>query len=457
MNINENLNLFLILAVVAIVSVPIAYALVESSIVINMLSGQTTDPFVVKDFFGVEVFTVKSTGNLDLKNNNLIVGTGDLQFDSVTKTITFATNNMLLDVPATGQFSFRVNDNLEYSMSVTQLDVIGNNLVNVGSFESNAVSTPTIGVIKLGNNEQIVWRNELGNADIIALEVDNNNNLKIDTNIQMVTGSGTTKGSILGVDDLTFTANVFSPSSSIPFINRVGSDLNINVPSGNNIILKEAGVSKFEVSSTFSKIKFFENLDVGTNFIDISEIATPANPSVNSGRLYVKDVAGTTTLFFRDSFGVETNLLAGGGGGEVFTWTADHDASGFNLDNFGVARISFGTTDTTFSNEKVVISGERLQTAKGADRVSAGALILGDDGNYFHITGTNTIQTITGGNWQAGSVVILHFDSALQVVHDSGGVNPIFFASNTFKNMVSGDVLTLVFDDPKWIEVSCTC
>lgn len=50
-------------------------------------------------------------------------------------------------------------------------------------------------------------------------------------------------------------------------------------------------------------------------YIDLDEIVTPANPSTDVGRLYVADDAGTTTLFFRDSAGTETNLLGPTPGG----------------------------------------------------------------------------------------------------------------------------------------------
>jgi len=45
------------------------------------------------------------------------------------------------------------------------------------------------------------------------------------------------------------------------------------------------------------------------------EISTPSNPPANQGLLYVKDDASTTTLYFRDSAGAETDLLAGGASG----------------------------------------------------------------------------------------------------------------------------------------------
>ena len=53
--------------------------------------------------------------------------------------------------------------------------------------------------------------------------------------------------------------------------------------------------------------------------------------------------------------------------------------------------------------------------AKGADVASAAALSLGDDGNYFDVTGTTTITSIdTKG---VGTPVRLHFDAALTLTH----------------------------------------
>lgn len=53
--------------------------------------------------------------------------------------------------------------------------------------------------------------------------------------------------------------------------------------------------------------------------------------------------------------------------------------------------------------------------AKGADVASATALTLGTDGNYFDITGTTSITSIT--TIGAGTVVKLHFDGILTLTH----------------------------------------
>lgn len=68
-----------------------------------------------------------------------------------------------------------------------------------------------------------------------------------------------------------------------------------------------------------------------------------------------------------------------------------------------------------------------VKWAKGADVASASTLTLGDDGNYFDITGTTTITAIATKG--AGTVVKLHFDASLTLTHHAtdlvlpGGAN----------------------------------
>jgi len=71
-------------------------------------------------------------------------------------------------------------------------------------------------------------------------------------------------------------------------------------------------------SASESTVILGSNFQISSGFIDIAEIATPANPATDVGRLYVKDDGGgITNLFFRDSAGTETDLVSGGGGGHI--------------------------------------------------------------------------------------------------------------------------------------------
>ena len=72
-------------------------------------------------------------------------------------------------------------------------------------------------------------------------------------------------------------------------------------------------------------------------------------------------------------------------------------------------------------NEAPVFNGtitfnDTVQFSKGADIASANALALGDDGNYFDVTGTTAITSI-GTTGHVGTWVKLHFDGILTLTH----------------------------------------
>ena len=63
-------------------------------------------------------------------------------------------------------------------------------------------------------------------------------------------------------------------------------------------------------------------------------------------------------------------------------------------------------------------TGENLTVfTKGVDIVSASALVLGADGNYWHVTGTVAITSIS--SLPAGTVIKLEFDGALLLTHNA--------------------------------------
>jgi len=94
----------------------------------------------------------------------------------------------------------------------------------------------------------------------------------------------------------------------------------------------------------------------------------------------------------------------------------------------------------------MTISSKILKQAKGADVASAaGAITLGDDGNYFDITGTAAITSITAKT--AGTVVILQFDSTASLVDGSN----LKLAGN-FTGAAESQI-ALVSDGTNWFEV----
>ena len=86
-----------------------------------------------------------------------------------------------------------------------------------------------------------------------------------------------------------------------------------------------------------------------------------------------------------------------------------------------------------------------VKFSKGADVVSAAALTLGTDGNYFDVTGAVTITSIATAG--VGTVVKLHFDAALTLTHHAtdlilpGGANIVTAAGDEaeFVEYAAGD------------------
>jgi hypothetical protein len=83
---------------------------------------------------------------------------------------------------------------------------------------------------------------------------------------------------------------------------------------------------------------------------------------------------------------------------------------------------------------------------KGADIASASSVTLGNDGNFFDITGTTNITSITAN--AAGTPVWLQFDDTLTVVDGSN------LKLNGDFTSTAGSVLCLISDGINWYEAS---
>lgn len=87
-----------------------------------------------------------------------------------------------------------------------------------------------------------------------------------------------------------------------------------------------------------------------------------------------------------------------------------------NIDNDNIkssAAIAASKLNLATIAQNIALSSAILRTAKGADVASSSSITLGDDGNYFDITGTSSITTIVAK--AAGTEVSLQFDAAAQL------------------------------------------
>jgi len=119
-----------------------------------------------------------------------------------------------------------------------------------------------------------------------------------------------------------------------------------------------------------------------------------------------------------------------------------------NADVSASAAIAASKLDLATIGQNMAMSSKIFKFAKGADVASASTVTLGDDGNFFDITGTTGITSITAKT--AGTVVMLQFDGALTVTDGSNLTLDGNFTT------AAGSTLLLVCDGTNWYELART-
>jgi len=97
----------------------------------------------------------------------------------------------------------------------------------------------------------------------------------------------------------------------------------------------------------------------------------------------------------------------------VTTVTVANDST--TLDS-GLSDVSYATVSAVNSSSPAVLN-HTISFSKGTDIASAAALVTGNDGNYFDVTGTTGITSINAIG--VGTILKLHFDDILTITHDA--------------------------------------
>lgn len=99
----------------------------------------------------------------------------------------------------------------------------------------------------------------------------------------------------------------------------------------------------------------------------------------------------------------------------------------------------------------------RFETKQGSNIVSANDLTLLGDGNIFPVSLNTTINGIATANWQAGSVVSMHFSGTPTVKHStaaSAGFASFKLSGSVDLVAAADTILTVYFDGTYWQELS---
>lgn len=147
---------------------------------------------------------------------------------------------------------------------------------------------------------------------------------------------------------LSRTGSTFTFSNGLTLDNATNNALTITENSEDLILT--FGTDKVALSSSTG----LAEVDFASIFIEMAEISAPANPGANTGRIYVADNGGTTTLYFRDSSGNESSLIAGAG----TPAGADTQMQYNNNGAFGaISTIIWDDTNLEFANDQSAAFG----------------------------------------------------------------------------------------------------
>lgn len=162
--------------------------------------------------------------------------------------------------------------------------------------------------------------------------------------------------------------------------------------------------------------------------------ASAASTSKTNAATSETNAAASATAAAASASSVNLPTIAGGDAQKILDVNAGE--TGYDLTTF----LSKMEAETT------IAWGGISKQAKGADVASTSSMTLGDDGNFFDITGTTGITSITAKT--AGTEVTLQFDGVLTVTDGSNlklNGNFITAAESTLK---------LVCDGTNWFEIA---
>ncbi len=297
---------------------------------------------------------------------------------TVERAIFNDTSGFQFKVEAADTYDFQVATVSEMTLSATQLDLFQNSI---------QFSTDGHFIAPLATTFDFQAANS---GDTIRLRTGTNDRIAINNT-----------GAIFSVD-IDLQANALEFIDANMSIRGITNDLEYDVADTNTHRWRVNNVTAMELSASNLNLADGSSLTINatgaTGFIDLDEITIPANPAALFGRLYTKLVTDHAELFFLDQLGTETNVLTGT---ETTTWTANHDAAGFNLLNLNELEIENIAGDFQYTITGSAIIADRIITLPlltAGDTMVTEAFAQTLTGKTINADGTGNVITNIGSS-----------------------------------------------------------
>ncbi len=231
---------------------------------------------------------------------------------------------------------------------------------------------------------------------------------------------------------------VINSDISFGAIGAAGGDFGTIIARNNIVVLDGSSLAQGLDVASADRLIMSGNVVIGaaTNSIEVS---TEANQiGLIQGNMTAKVGAESSTGF--------NNL--GGTGTLVFL--------GNNFENDVANILSYNNIlDWNSADPHFELRGIRFEQDKGTDVASASTLTLANDGNYFVVTGSTTINHITTTDWGSGAEIILKFSALPTLTHNAGsppaGTAPMLLeGSADLVPTTANNIIRLILDGTNW-------
>ena len=373
-------------------------------------------------FAHVYIKNVSGRSHLFIRDD---VGVADIQTGGDVVGPASATNHVIAVFDGT---TGKIIDEAGSSGFEPIIDVAGQpTWVRYNIFTSNAVAGPGASVGWIGNQSNFMT---LNGSTAVAFQVQqlvkatiSSTSVILADGINLILGAGTNNG-YMQLDSISSPASTGSAAIGRFFMDADNSD---------HLTIQRNGV---EVDlESFVQTPWAQDIDASNNSLSNLDI-------LEFGSVVDTPTAGNAEIWW-DATSMFLNVPTGD--------TIVASINGSTELTIALNQLTTPAgTDVDVGGDLVV--GDRIQGNKGADVASAATITL-VDGNLFDITGTTQIDAMTSTNWQPGSMVILHFDAALTVTHNTGADGFFLQGAASFVT-TADDTLTVIWNGTRWEEIS---